>query len=780
MSQQQIAIYARVSSKQQAEDGTIESQLAALQHRVEQDGFHLPEELTFVDEGYSGANLVRPGLERLRDLVALKGLDCLYVHSPDRLARKYAYQVLLVDEFQRAGVEVIFLNRELSETPEDELLLQVQGIIAEYERAKILERCRRGKRHAAQTGQVSVLSGAPYGYRYVTKEEGGGQARYEVLPEEARVVRQIFQWIGLERVSIGDVCRRLQKAGVRTRTDKTIWDRSAIWGMLKNPAYKGLAAFGKTRAGPMAPRLRPQRGNPPQPRRPVSITSVPEEDWVLIPVPALVDEALFDAVQLQLEENRKRSRQSKRGARYLLQGLLVCAHCQYAYYGKPVSRKSAKGQVRDYAYYRCIGTDAYRFGGERICDNIQVRTDILDQLVWHEVCTLLEEPQRLEQEYQRRLQAPSKEGEDLAALEVRIVKVRRGVARLIDSYAEGFIEKQEFEPRIRRLRQRLADLQAQAQQITDEVARQAELRLVITRLEQFALKVSGGLAEANWSTKRELIRTLVKRVEIGKEVNVVFRVASDPFDLGPERGSLQHRWRGQGASLRRPFMALNAYAVPHHPRFQKAPDDPQQPLVAHMSGQTGHEHIVIHSVEKLLQVDIHYYAPSFGYILRRLLYRLMRVSPTSKSVARLRKGRLQYPLQHLEHRLLYQPVYHRGYPQPPLPASWLLYFLAKHRSRLIAPVQQRPNKLLPVLLQPSVQLSNTHPVYAGCSLVGLHPLVCSVQVLTLAHPFHQVAGQGSSPGQRRGCLPLLNRSRSGSAFAARAGAHAAHLLLKEA
>jgi len=573
MSQKQVAIYARVSSKQQADEGTVESQLAALQQRVEQDGFHLSGELTFVDEGYSGANLIRPALERLRDLVALKGLDCLYVHSPDRLARKYAYQVLLVDEFQRAGVEVIFLNRELSETPEDELLLQVQGIIAEYERAKILERSRRGKRHAAQTGQVSVLCGAPYGYRYVTKEEGGGQARYEVVPEEARVVRQIFQWIGLERVSIGEVCRRLQQAAVHTQTGKTTWDRSVIWGMLKNPAYKGLAAFGKTRTDPMAPRLRPQRGHPLQPRRPVSITPVPEEDWVSIPVPALVDEALFDAVQLQLEENRKRARQSKRGARYLLQGLLVCAHCQYAYYGKPVSRKSAKGKARDYAYYRCIGTDAYRFGGERICDNIQVRTDMLDQLVWHEVCTLLEEPQRLEQEYQRRLEARNQEGEDLAALEARIVKVRRGVARLIDSYAEGFIEKQEFEPRIRRLRQRLADLQAQAQQITDEVARQAELRLVITRLEQFALKVSGGLAEADWSTKRELIRTLVKRVEIGKEeVNVVFRVASDPFDLGPERGSLQHRWRGQRPALRRPLFCFHHHPIDHHPRFQVGSD----------------------------------------------------------------------------------------------------------------------------------------------------------------------------------------------------------------
>jgi site-specific DNA recombinase len=569
MTEKQVGIYARISSRQQVDEGTIESQLAALRQRVEQDGFLLSEELTFVDLGYSGANLIRPGLDRLRDVVAMKGLDRLYVLSPDRLARKYAYQVLLVDEFQRTGVEVVFLNRELRQTPEDELLLQVQGMIAEYERAKILERSRRGKRHAAQTDQVSVLSGAPYGYRYITKDEGSGQARYEIVAEEARMVRKIFEWMGIERVSIGEICRRLRQEGVRTRTGKITWDRTTVWGMLKNPAYKGTAAFGKTRVGPMAFRLRPQRGHLLQPRRPISTTSMPQEEWISIPVPALVDEALFEAVQAQLQENRQRSRQNQRGARYLLQGLLVCAQCQYAYYGKAVSNKAAKGKKRDYAYYRCVGTDAYRFGGERICDNMQVRTDTLDSLVWHEVCTLLEEPQRLEQEYQRRLQTPSREDEDLASIETRIGKVRRGIARLIDSYAEGLIEKQEFEPRISRLRQRLADLQGQAQQITDEMAHQVELRLIISRLEEFAMKVRDGLDEADWLTKRELIRTLVKRVEIGKEeVNIVFRVTPDPFDLSPERGSLQDCWRSNDAPLRCTAACWVPMTLVYVPRFQ--------------------------------------------------------------------------------------------------------------------------------------------------------------------------------------------------------------------
>ena len=334
MKQLQVAIYARVSSDQQAEAGTIASQLAALGERVVQDGCRLADELTFIDEGYSGATLIRPALERVRDMAAMGGIDRLYVLSPDRLARKYAYQALLVDELQRAGVEIVFLNRELGKSPEDELLLQVQGMIAEYERAKMMERSRRGKRYAARCGDVAVLSGAPYGFYYVSKQAGGGQARYEIVPEEAQVVQQIFKWVGIERLSMGEVCRRLQQAGVKTRSRKTTWDRSVIWGMLKNPAYKGMAAFGKTRSEPMRPRLRPQRNGSRQPRRPIYVQDQPPEEWIYIPVPALIDADLFAAVQEQLAENRQRARQGKRGASYLLQGLLVCSRCGYAYYGK--------------------------------------------------------------------------------------------------------------------------------------------------------------------------------------------------------------------------------------------------------------------------------------------------------------------------------------------------------------------------------------------------------------------------------------------------------------
>src|ERR1700674_463496 len=175
-----VALYARVSSQQQADAHTIASQVEALKSRIQSDGYRLEEELCFLDEGYSGSTLFRPALERLRDQAAACSFDRLYVHSPDRLARAYAYQVLLVDELKRHGIELVFLNRDIGQSPEDTLLLQMQGMMAEYERAKIMKRSRRGKRHAAQAGSLSVLGGAPYGYRYLSKYAGGGQARYEI------------------------------------------------------------------------------------------------------------------------------------------------------------------------------------------------------------------------------------------------------------------------------------------------------------------------------------------------------------------------------------------------------------------------------------------------------------------------------------------------------------------------------------------------------------------------------------------------------------------------
>jgi site-specific DNA recombinase len=553
-------LYARVSGDQQEKEDTIASQFEAIMQRIASDGLECDPGLQFVDDGYTGSILARPALERLRDQAAAGVIDRLYVLEPDRFSRKYAYQVLIVEELTRCGVEIIFLCNPPGHSPEENLLLQVQGMIAEYERAKIMERCRRGKQYAARHGSVNVLSGAPYGYRYVGKHEGGGEARYQVLAEEARVVRKVFEWIGRERCSIGEVCRRLQRESIPTRTGKPAWDRATIWLMLKNPAYKGTAAFGKTRAGPLKPqRLRPQRGRPEQPRRPVSRVDTSSQDQIFIDVPGLVSEELFEVVQAQLEENRQRRRDRPSGGHYLVQGLVVCKRCGYGCYGKPVSRAAAKGKI-SYAYYRCTGSDAYRFGGQRLCWNKQIRTDILDATVWKDVSQLLSEPERVRAEYQRRLEGSgTNQSHELEHINKVINNVRTLISRLIDAYGDGLLDKSEFEPRILAAKERLAKWEDECRQRTNEATQEAELRLVIGQLEQFAKRVSEELQEPSWETRREIVRALVKKVEIDEqEVRVVYRVSPSPFERGPQHGSLLHCWGRDQPTLGQHLPALRA------------------------------------------------------------------------------------------------------------------------------------------------------------------------------------------------------------------------------
>jgi site-specific DNA recombinase len=525
----QAAIYARVSSEQQAAAHTIESQLAALTERARSDGTPVPVERQFVDEGFSGATLVRPALDRLRDLTATGVINRIYVHSPDRLARNYGYQVLLIDEWHRASVEVVFLNRPLGQSPEDDLLLQVQGIVAEYERAKILERSRRGKKHAAQRGSLNVMSCAPFGYRYVSVHDGGGQARFEPIPEQARVVKQVFEWIVKDRCSLGKVCRRLQETGERTQSGKSVWSRQAVWHMLQNPAYYGRAAFGKTRMMPRAKgvRLRPPRGRPLQPRETYVPKNTDQKDWVLIPVPPLIEPALFHAARRQLNENRIRARIGIRRPGYLLQGLLSCSECRYAYYGKTTRQRGAGGRLRDFTYYRCSGTDGYRFGGERICDNSQIRGEFIEASVWAEVCRLLKSPQRLEQEHQQRL-AVGRSPEDLQTLKAQLGKLQRGMERLIDSYSEGVIDKEQFTPRLSRTKSRIAELETRIHSSGEGADGRQALRSLVEQFQRLAVHLGRGLEDADWNRRREVIRSLVERIEIGRaNIAIAFRVPHD-------------------------------------------------------------------------------------------------------------------------------------------------------------------------------------------------------------------------------------------------------------
>ncbi|MBN1654303.1 MAG: recombinase family protein [Deltaproteobacteria bacterium] len=537
-----VALYARVSSERQAQKQTIASQLEALDNRATTDGHLVLPSDRYIDDGYSGATLIRPALERLRDSIAEGNVDILYVHSPDRLSRKYAYQVLLLEEFSQQGTDVVFLNGPSGQTAEDQLLVQVQGMIAEYERAKILERYRRGKLHKARTGVVNPLSGAPYGYLYVRKTETE-PARYQIVLHEAKVVRKVFDWYIQEQVSIGEIVRRLAKEGIVTRTGKSKWDRSTIWAMLRNPAYKGQAAYGKTEATERGKLLRPIRNRNLTPRRAKSsFRDKHKQDWITIAVPPIVSSDVFDAAAEQLQRNRRLAQRNGRGNQYLLQGLVVCAKCGYAYYGKTVSRAMAERKKKErWAYYRCVGTDSYRFEGGRVCDNTQVRVDQLDGYVWESVKGLMQNPQRVMDEWSARASSDA----TLAHLRrerdesERFLRAQeKTLSRLRDAYEAGALDLQDLIQRSERVRTRIEKAKEELARADKALSDTVELSLVISRLSDFSKKVRTGLANLSWLQRRQLIRTLISRVEIDEEgATIVYRVPAGGDGSRHPRGS---------------------------------------------------------------------------------------------------------------------------------------------------------------------------------------------------------------------------------------------------
>src|SRR5262249_35285822 len=445
------AIYARVSSDKQKEEKTIASQTAALMEFARKEGYDVPREWIFEDEGFSGASLVRPGLERLRDLAAEGQLAAILVYSPDRLSRKYAYQILLTEEFARNGVETVFVKAPKSDTPEDQLLLQFQGMIAEYERAQILERSRRGKRHRARQGQVSVLSGAPYGYRYVRKSEET-VAYYEVIEAEADVVRLIYRRYTMEHLSIGTI----------TRKQISRWERSTVWAILRNPAYKGTACFGKTEIRPRQRVTRALRMRGSVTNRNSANHERPRKEWIEIPVPAIVSEETFALAQERLRANKTHApRRTIQPS--ICQGIISCSKCGYALY-----RTSTRTSARKIYYYRCFGSDGWRYLNGAVCNNSPIREDLLDQIVWGEIVKLLENPRLIQEEIDRRLevaQRTSPTQRRQQSLQRNLARARKSIERLMTAYQEDLLSLDELRARMPDLRQRERAMQAELQSI---------------------------------------------------------------------------------------------------------------------------------------------------------------------------------------------------------------------------------------------------------------------------------------------------------------------------
>jgi site-specific DNA recombinase len=507
------AIYARVSSDRQKENHTIASQTAALIEYAQKNGYSVPPEWVFEDEGYSGAILVRPGLEALRDLAAEGQIAATLVYSPDRLSRKYAYQVLLSEELSRCGVELIFLKAPAGATPEDQLLVQFQGMIAEYERAQIAERCRRGKKHMAQQGGVNVLSGAPYGYRYVKKSDTS-TAFYEVNETEARVVRMMFEVYTQQGLSINAIARLLNERRIATRTGKGRWERSTVWGMLRNPAYRGTACYGKTEQRLRQRVTRPLRQRKALPSRDVGGHERPRAEWIEIPVPALVSEEMFVLAQEQLEKNKHHSPR-RTVEPTLLQGLLVCEQCGYGLY-----RTSTHTSKQKRNYYRCIGSDGYRRLNGPVCTNRPVKQDYLDQFVWSEIIRLLEDPGLIQTEIDRRREA-AKKADPLRKREEELrreqARAEKSSERLVTAYQEGLLT-------LSQLRQRMPPLQKQTQAVESELQSlkmaavdEAKYLQLAESLAGFRSKLRVRAEVLDIAVRQQILRLLVKEVLVGSD-----------------------------------------------------------------------------------------------------------------------------------------------------------------------------------------------------------------------------------------------------------------------
>jgi site-specific DNA recombinase len=550
------AIYARVSSARQKEEQTIASQTEALRAFAAAEGLDVPQEWIFEDEGVSGATLIRPELERLRDLAAEIEIPVVLCHSPDRLARRYAYQALLIEEFARAGTEVRFIKGPKAKTPEDELLLQFQGMIAEYERAQITERTRRGKLHRARSGSAAVLSGAPYGYRYVRKSEEA-EARYEIVEPEAVVVRELFRLYVDENESIAGLSRWLGDQGIVTATGKTRWDRSTIWGMLRNPAYCGRAAFGKTRMVSARPKMtRPVRrkGKRIPPSGQVT-RDQPESDWIEIAVPPIVSDQSFQLAARRLQDNRRFAPRGTKEPSFL-QGLVACATCGYSYY-----RTSTRTKKRRLYYYRCLGSDDYRYENGRVCSSRPVRQDYLEDLVWGHVTRLMADPGLIRAEIERRLsdlRATSPITAQKSRLELEFSRCTRAKTRLLEAYQEELVSLDELRARMPDLRKKESTLRVQLDALKAETLDQETYVALAESLETFFERLRDGAETCAVEERQRIVRLLVKEVLVDPE-RILIR-HSIPTRNPDSDGSYPLRWRSHHSALRRALRRRSEHA----------------------------------------------------------------------------------------------------------------------------------------------------------------------------------------------------------------------------
>jgi site-specific DNA recombinase len=467
-------------------------------------GYDLPAEFIFIDDGYSGARVDRPALDRLRDRVSEGAIEIVLVGAPDRLARHYAYQVVVLEEFKRAGCEVIFLNHAFGQSPEEQMLLQIQGVFAEYERALLHERTRRGRLFAARQGRVNWGGNPPYGYRYIRKTDTTPQ-RLEVCEAEAAIVQQMYRWLVEEGLSSYAIQRRLLEEGVPTRKAHTQgWAQSTVIDILRSPLYKGEARYNRTQIAdvhrPHGARgfkdLRPGNGRGRAVR--------PAAEWISVRVPAIVDSEVWDMAQTQLAFNRERATRHNTQHTYLLRGLLVCGRC---------GRRLVGVWARIGGRYICSAR--YPRHTPWTCDGRSLSAVQAETVVWEHVRTLLSNSELLRAQYRDGHGDPAvdvREEQEHARLERKLGALEREVQRLIDAYQAEVIELPELQTRHQRVEDHSRVLRQRLRELDDHHhSRQQQLRMV-QGLEEFCTSMRAALREPSFEIKQKVLQLVVDRV----------------------------------------------------------------------------------------------------------------------------------------------------------------------------------------------------------------------------------------------------------------------------
>jgi site-specific DNA recombinase len=528
----QAAMYVRVSTTKQKEEATIESQKSSLQAFCKERGYEIPSQWIFEDNGISGASLARPALDKLRDLASEGFFDCLFVLSPDRLSRKYAHQAVLIEEFKKNGVSVCFESSPPSNSPGETLLEQMQSMFAEYERAQITERTRRGKQHKARSGCINVLTKAPYGYRYICATTCQS-AYFTVHDAEARVVRTIFELYTKDRLSAGQIIKYLAEHQIPSPKAQK-WGRSSIGRLLTNSAYRGIAYFGvrkKAEIDPMRLPNKPVRLNGRKtPRR--SSKESPANEWIPISVPPIISEDIFKLAQELKAKNKLLSkRNTKVGS--LLQGLLVCKECGYSFV-LTCSGLKAKGN----SYYRCSNRD------RSSCKNQGIRTEQLDESIWMELMGLLSNRKLIEEEVSRRISELKREPllERKKLLNNQQNKLQHEANRLLDAFQEGCIEMPDLKTRMQEIKREINNIRREIAQEPSGL-NQEQLMELNTAISFFSDRLKDSKETLSLEEKRRVLRILVKDIQIGVEDIDVNHIL--PFS----RNSLTHK---------------NARLRPHH------------------------------------------------------------------------------------------------------------------------------------------------------------------------------------------------------------------------